>query len=213
MVSMRSKEALRTESKGGTERVRGESCGLSLFFMRYHDIPPKEWTSYYGSVYRCNHPVYRVCTLYREQGKGLCVIQQRYNEKTKATYWSAIDPWLTDKIYLHEGFRQYFDSHAKKKNAKGEYPTVTVRQIMWALRMKPLKKERWETVFDLTRKILRALWDEGSRKGECNMNESIFKKIWNYSITVGQMIMTAIAMAIVTVIVWLLCRAFRPSKD
>ena len=24
------------------------------------------------------------------------------------------------------------------------------------------------------------------------MNESIFKKIWNYSITVGQMIMTAI---------------------
>ena len=35
------------------------------------------------------------------------------------------------------------------------------------------------------------------------MNESIFKKIWNYSITVGQMIMTAIAMAIVTVIVFL----------
>ena len=92
--------------------------------MRYHDIPPKEWTSYYGSVYRCNHPVYRVCTLYREQGKGLCV------------------------IHLLEGFRQFFDSHAKKKNAKGEYPTVTVRQIMWALRMKPLKKERWETVFD-----------------------------------------------------------------
>ena len=45
------------------------------------------------------------------------------------------------------------------------------------------------------------------------MNESIFKKIWNYSITVGQMIMTAIAMAIENVIVWLLCRAFRPSKD
>ena len=45
------------------------------------------------------------------------------------------------------------------------------------------------------------------------MNESIFKKIWNYSITVGQMIMTAIAMAIVTVIVWLLRRAFRPAKD
>lgn len=51
-------------------------------------------------------------------GKGLCVIQQRYNEKTKATYWSAIDPWLTDKIYLHEGFRQYFDSHAKKKTQR-----------------------------------------------------------------------------------------------
>jgi hypothetical protein len=31
------------------------------------------------------------------------------------------------------------------------------------------------------------------------MNESIFKKIWNYSITVGQMIITAIVMAIVTI--------------
>ena len=59
-----------------------------------------------------------------------------------------IDPWLTDKIYLHDGFKEYFDSHAKRKNQNGEYPTVTVRQIMWALRMKPLKKERWETVFD-----------------------------------------------------------------
>lgn len=117
--------------------------------MRYHDnAQPQEWTNYYGSVYRCNHPVYRVCTLYKERSKGLCVIQQRYNMKSKATYWSAIDPWLTDKIYLHDGFKEYFDSHAKRKNQNGEYPTVTVRQIMWALRMKPLKKERWETVFD-----------------------------------------------------------------
>lgn len=76
------------------------------------------------------------------------MIQQRYNEESKATYWSDIDPWLTDKIYLHDGFKEYFDSHAKLKNQNGEYPTVTVRQIMWALRMKPLKKERWETVFD-----------------------------------------------------------------
>lgn len=28
------------------------------------------------------------------------------------------------------------------------YGTVTVRQIMWALKMKPIQKERWETVFD-----------------------------------------------------------------
>ena len=45
------------------------------------------------------------------------------------------------------------------------------------------------------------------------MSESIFKKIWNYTISVGQMIMTAIAMALVTMVVWLLCRVFRPSKD
>lgn len=122
----------------------------SLFvFMRYHDKQPKHWTNYYGCLYRCNHPVYRVATLYLERGKGLCVIQQRYNDKTKTTMWGPIDPWLNDRIYLHDGFKEYFDAHAKKKNQNnGYFPTVTIRQIMWALRMKPLKKEVWETVFD-----------------------------------------------------------------
>lgn len=64
------------------------------------------------------------------------------------TFWGPIDPWLTDKIYMHEGFREYFLEHAKRKNQNGFYPTVTVRQLMWAIRMKPMKKERWETVFD-----------------------------------------------------------------
>ena len=63
-------------------------------------------------------PVYRVCTLYREQGKGLCVIQQRYNEKTKATYWSAIDPWLTDKIYLHEGSGSILTAMPRRKTQR-----------------------------------------------------------------------------------------------
>lgn len=79
---------------------------------------------------------------------ALCVIQQRFNEKSKSTFWGPIDPWLTDKIYLHEGFVEYFRENAKRKNKDGLYPTVTVRKLMWALRMKPLKKERWETVFD-----------------------------------------------------------------
>ena len=116
--------------------------------MRYHEEPPDIWTNYYGKIYRCDHPVYRVATLYMEGNKGLCVIQQRYSEQSKATYWGPIDPWLTDKIYLHSGFKEYFDSHARKKDRYGCFPTVTVRQLMWALRMKPLKKERWETSFD-----------------------------------------------------------------
>ena len=38
--------------------------------MRYHDnARPQEWTNYYGSVYRCNHPVYRVCTLYMKENR------------------------------------------------------------------------------------------------------------------------------------------------
>lgn len=72
--------------------------------MRYHNLPPENWTNYYGQTYRCNHPVYRISTLYLDHEKGLCVIQQRFNEKTKSTTWSAIDPWLNDKIYLHTRF-------------------------------------------------------------------------------------------------------------
>ena len=30
----------------------------------------------------------------------------------------------------------------------GCYPTVTIRQIMWALKMKPLERKPWETYFD-----------------------------------------------------------------
>lgn len=55
--------------------------------------------------------------------------------------------WLTDTLYLHPGFKEYFDERSKPSN-QGLYPTVTVRQIMWALKLKPIKRERWETVFD-----------------------------------------------------------------
>lgn len=50
-------------------------------------------------------------------------------------------------VYAHEKFKSYFDEHADiSKN--GIFPTVTIRQIMWAFKMKPLPKEKWETVFD-----------------------------------------------------------------
>ena len=67
----------------------------------------------------CHIPKHRYYEL-----KHFCL---QYNMESKATYWSAIYPWLTDKIYLHDGFKEYFDSHAKRKNQNGEYPTVTVR--------------------------------------------------------------------------------------
>lgn len=115
--------------------------------MRYHFTKPEFYTNRYGRTYICDHPVYRRCTLYAISGKGLAIIQQRYDPKTKMTWWSEIDPWLTDAIYLHGGFRKFFDDRAKP-GKEGLYPTVTVRQIMWALKMKPIPKERWETVFD-----------------------------------------------------------------
>jgi len=115
--------------------------------MRYHYEKPEIYGSMYGKNYICDHPVYSKCTLYKLDGKGLAVIQQRFDSETKCTYWDAVDPWLTDELYLHPKFKEYFDERAKKCT-NGLYPTVTVRQIMWAFKMKPLPKERWETVFD-----------------------------------------------------------------
>lgn len=115
--------------------------------MRYHYEKPSIFLSMYGTTYRCDHPVYSKCTLYLLDGKGLCVIQQRYDPDTKRTWWSEIDPWLTDSIYLHPRFKDYFDSRAKECS-NGLYPTVTIRQLMWALKMKPIKRHRWETCFD-----------------------------------------------------------------
>jgi hypothetical protein len=67
--------------------------------------------------------------------------------RTKTTLWTEIDPWLTDSLYLHIGFKNFFDERSSERK-DGLYPTVTIRQIMWALKMKPLKRERWETCFD-----------------------------------------------------------------
>lgn len=112
---------------------------------------PATTTSMYGEIYICDHPVYNRCTLYRIKDRGLAVVQQRFDEERKATYWTEIDPWLTDILYVNKGFLDYFNKLAGKPE-DGLYPTVNVRQIMWNLRLKPLKRERWETVID--RKLL-----------------------------------------------------------
>ena len=101
----------------------------------------------YGSLYICDHDIYNSCTLYKIGDKGLAVIQQRFDNESKTTWWSEIDPWLTDDIYLNPGFKEYFELKSEVA-IDGIYPTVTVRQIMWALKIKPLKKQKWETVFD-----------------------------------------------------------------
>lgn len=115
--------------------------------MRYHYEKPSIYLSMYGNTYKCEHTVYSKCTLYRIADKGLAVIQQRYDVDTKRTWWGEVDPWLTDDVYLHPKFAEYFDNRADTPE-NGLYPTVTIRQIMWALKMKPLPKERWETCFD-----------------------------------------------------------------
>ncbi len=119
--------------------------------MRYHHEKPSLYFSKYGETYKCDHPVYNICTLFKIDQKGLAVVQQRMDKDTKLSWWSEIDPWLTDALYLHPEFKEFFDERSGECT-DGLYPTVTIRQIMWALKMKPLAKERWETYFD--RKII-----------------------------------------------------------
>ena len=115
--------------------------------MRYHYKKPPIYLSKYGDTYLCDLPVYNESTLFQIDNKGLCVIQQRFDPDTKKTWWGEIDPWLTDPLYLHPRFKEFFDERAKECT-DGLYPTVTIRQIMWALKMKPIPRERWETCFD-----------------------------------------------------------------
>lgn len=115
--------------------------------MRYHYEKPTIYLSIYGETYRCNHPVYNKCTLFKIGNRGLAIIQQRINSLTKTTWWGELDPWLTDELYLHPKFKSFFDNRAGEP-IDGLYPTVSIRQIMWALKMKPIPRERWETCFD-----------------------------------------------------------------
>ena len=115
--------------------------------MRYHYEKPDIYLSKYGETYLCDHPVYDSCTLFKIGNKGIAIVQQRFNTYDKTTEWTAIDPWLTDDLYLHPRFKGFFDERSDEPE-NGLYPTVTIRQIMWALKMKPIPRERWETCFD-----------------------------------------------------------------
>lgn len=115
--------------------------------MRYFYEAPLIWRSRYGERESCDHPVYDECTLYEIGDRGLAVIQQRFDPESKSTRWGGIDPCVVDDLYLRPGFKAYFDANAGPPE-EGLWPTVTVRQLMWALRAKPIRRQRWETVFD-----------------------------------------------------------------
>ena len=113
--------------------------------MRYHiDKPSAYEPPRHAHRYECNHPAYSRGTLYFRDGVGLVVIQQRYDP---ATWWEEIDPWLIEVIYSNAAFQEFFKGHAGRRS-KGLFPTFTVRQVMWALRMKPLEKQPWETAHE-----------------------------------------------------------------
>lgn len=102
---------------------------------------------YSGRLYVASNPLYETCTLYQNGDIGLAVIQQRYDSSTKSTYWGQIDLWLVDDIYCNPKFADVFISFAKPA-LNGQYPTISLRKLMWRLRMKPLPRQSWETDFN-----------------------------------------------------------------
>ena len=111
--------------------------------MRYFYQKPSEYIVSKAQIYQCNHPLYSQCTLYKEGDKGLAVVQQRFNSRLKVIWWGPIDPWLVDDIWQQDGFERLFERQAACAY-DGLYPTVTVRKVMWELRMRPLPRQYWE---------------------------------------------------------------------
>lgn len=116
--------------------------------MRYYYEKPESWDRRGWKVCMCNHPLFNRGTLYlSEDGRGLIIVQKHFNEATKAMWWGQVDAWIASDIYHASGFPEYFDRMARKVNREGLYPVVPVRKIMWALKLKPLRKEIWEEEF------------------------------------------------------------------
>ena len=100
-----------------------------------------------GTVYHCDAPVYNSCTLFLlPDGRGLATIQQRFNKVLKTTWWGSIDTGINVDISNQARLQEYLMENARLP-VDGMYPTVPLRKLMWALRMKPLEHQIWETQF------------------------------------------------------------------
>ena len=114
-----------------------------FFFMKYFYKKPDICVQVFGRIIDLDHPVYKSGTLYFEKGIGLIVVQKHFNPDTRECFWGAVDVWIANDIYTWKNFPEYFFSNASKE----DFPIFELRKLMWALRMKPLPKEAWESYF------------------------------------------------------------------
>lgn len=78
-----------------------------------------------------------------ENGKGLIVTQKHFDSERRECFWGSVDFWIANDIYTSKNFPEFFFSNASET----DHPIFELRKIMWALRMKPLRKEDWENYF------------------------------------------------------------------
>lgn len=114
--------------------------------MMYFYEKPDDWERGSALVVKSNHPLYNKCTLYMSDDifRFVAIVQQRFNPVMKTTWWGPVDPWLADDITHQRGWCDWLEEHALEADKDGLYPTYTIRKVMWALRMKPLRREIWE---------------------------------------------------------------------
>ena len=113
--------------------------------MKYYYKPSTDVSAGAGEIYICNHPLFNRATLFKQHERGLLLVQEHYNKKTKARLWGPVVPWLSYDIYANANFDRFFDENASEIDKNSLYPIFPVRKVMWALRMKPLQREEWES--------------------------------------------------------------------
>ena len=111
--------------------------------MKYYYQKPDICVRIFGDPISLDHSIYRGGTLYLENGKGIIVTQKKFDAARKECSWEAVDSWIANDIYSNSKFPSFFKEYATEK----DYPIFELRKVMWALRMKPLKKEDWELYF------------------------------------------------------------------
>lgn len=99
----------------------------------------------HATVFKCDHPLYSACTLFKIGDFGLGVVQKRFNDTYKCCWFDTIDPWLANDIYDEPSFMEVFGKLSGPKE-NGFYPVIEVRKLMYKLGMKPMKIQYWESI-------------------------------------------------------------------
>lgn len=113
----------------------------------HYSIKSTDKRAKYSKNVKCTHPLFSAYTVFTKENKGIGVIQQRFNPTYKYSWWGPIDVKLSNDIFENQKFSEWFFQNAKEPDTEGLFPTIEIRKLMYALGMKPLKKEPWETSF------------------------------------------------------------------